>query len=605
MTDGAQAGRRPQTQWALLRDAYGALGWKLVALFTVIPLAGILEGFSLTLLFPLMVELGVESDDSGMLAQAIRGFLDLIALPEGFGPILLLLVIVLQVQVAMTLLLGLLEADCQSRYQVVWKRRLFEAFVSARWSHSMQERTAAQVNAIITESGRISTSLGLAIQLVGSAVMIVIYAAISLVAAWQVVVVLGGLGLLIFAATRPFTRRGSLLGHRLSEAAEAIQHATNEFLANLKLLKTTSTEARATRSFFATSDQLRLAARRAALHPKIVLALYMSLGYFLLGGGIYVAIDLLALSAASIVVSIYVFLRLYVQISNLQQNRQSLALSLPGLSVATGLLDSAEAAAESPHGGLTLSSRGAVALALDEVEARYGDHVALSGLSHAFDPGAVIGLTGPSGAGKSTFVDVIAGLVEPAAGGVEIDGVPLDDINIRQWRRSIGYVAQDTLLLRATVRDNIAWGEEEAGDDQVEEAARLAHADGFIRSLPQGYDTMIGDRGVRLSGGQRQRIGLARALIGNKRLLILDEATSALDSESETKVLEAIEELRGRVTIIMVAHRLSTLRPCDPILVFQEGRLVESGSFAELVARGGQFARLWQLQSERQQSAAR
>lgn len=587
-----------------MRDAYGALGWKFVALFLVIPLAGILEGFSLTLLFPLMVELGVESDDSGLLAQAIERFLDMIALPDGFGPLLLLLVLVLQFQVATTLLRGVLEADCQSRYQIVWKRRLFEAFVSARWSHSMQERTAAQVNAIMTESGRISTSLGLSIQLIGSAVMIVIYAVISLVAAWQVVVVLGGLGVLIFAATRPFTRRGSLLGHRLSEASEAIQHATNEFLTNLKLLKTTSTEGRAVGSFHETSDQFRRAVYRTALHPKIVLALYMCLGYLLLGGGIYVAIDLLALSAASIVVSIYVFLRLYVQISNLQQNRQSLALTLPGLSVAGRLLSGAEKAAESPHGGLTLPSHGPVALALDDVEARYGDHVALSGLSHAFDPGAVIGLTGPSGAGKSTFVDVVAGLVQPASGKVEIDGVSLDDMNIRQWRRSIGYVAQDTLLLRASVCDNIAWGEEAASDELVEEAARLAHADGFIRSLPQGYDTMIGDRGVRLSGGQRQRIGLARALIGNKRLLILDEATSALDSESEAKVLEAIEELRGRVTIIMVAHRLSTLRPCDPILVFQEGRLIESGSFAELVGRGGQFARLWQLQSERQQSAA-
>jgi ABC-type multidrug transport system fused ATPase/permease subunit len=216
----------------------------------------------------------------------------------------------------------------------------------------------------------------------------------------------------------------------------------------------------------------------------------------------------------------------------------------------------------------------------------------------------VIGLTGPSGAGKSTFVDVVAGLVQPSAGTVEIDGVPIDDINIRGWRRTIGYVAQDTLLLRASVRENIAWGEPTASEGAIEQAARLAHADHFICALPQGYETVIGDRGVRLSGGQRQRIGLARALLGDKRLLILDEATSALDSESEAKVLEAIESLRGRMTVIMVAHRLSTLRPCDRVLVFEDGRLVEVGGFAELIRQGGSFARLWHLQSQRNEAAA-
>ncbi len=212
--------------------------------------------------------------------------------------------------------------------------------------------------------------------------------------------------------------------------------------------------------------------------------------------------------------------------------------------------------------------------------------------------GRILGITGPSGAGKSTLVDAVVGLIRPTAGVIRIDGQSLDSLDIPSWRRSIGYVGQDTLLMRGSVARNIAWGFEGIGADAICEAARLAHAVDFIAALPQGYDTVIGDRGVRLSGGQRQRLGLARALLAQRRLLVLDEATSALDSESEARVLDAVASLRDRVTVIMVAHRLSTLRLADTILVLDGGHLVEAGGFGDLVAGGGHFARLWQLQSE-------
>ena len=584
--------------WALLRDAGRSLGWKFSALLVVIPVASLLEGFSLTLLLPLMVELGVTTDSADFLYRAIKSVLAFIALPDGFGPLLVLLVVVLQLQVAMTLFRGILEADLQNRYMMIWKRRLFEAFVNARWLYSMQERTAAQASAILTETGRISTSLGYIIQIIGSTILAIIYAAISLIAAWQVILLLCLLGGGIFAATRPLTRHGGVLGQKLSEASEGMHHAVSEFLANLKLLKVTSTEQRAIDAFGATSERFRVSGFLASLHPRIVLALYMSLGYVLLGSGIYVAIGVLQQSAASLVVSIYVFLRLYVQISNIQQTRQTLAVTLPGFAAANELLSRARREVEVLHDGVPLASATPACIELKDIEARYGDHVALRNMSVRIRPGAVVGLTGASGAGKSTFVDVVAGLIEPTSGTVEIDGLGLVGLNLRGWRRSIGYVAQETLLLRGSVFDNIAWGESGASEQEVRQAAEMAHAHRFIQALPEGYATVIGDRGIRLSGGQKQRIGLARALLGRKRMLILDEATSALDSESEAKILQAVEGLRGEVTIIMVAHRLSTLRLCDQILVLDGGRLIESGSFSTLAEQGGQFSRLWQIQSE-------
>jgi len=185
--------------------------------------------------------------------------------------------------------------------------------------------------------------------------------------------------------------------------------------------------------------------------------------------------------------------------------------------------------------------------------------------------------------------------VHPAARKVFVDDMPLEEIALADWRRSIGYVGQETLLLNGTVANNIAWGHD-CSATEIEAVARMANAHGFINDLPAGYATEIGDRGTRLSGGQRQRLGLARALIGNKRLLILDEATSALDSESEHEIMAALRVLRSRVTVLMVAHRLSTLCEADTILMFDQGRLIESGNWGELVARDGAFAKLWRLQ---------
>jgi ABC-type multidrug transport system fused ATPase/permease subunit len=220
----------------------------------------------------------------------------------------------------------------------------------------------------------------------------------------------------------------------------------------------------------------------------------------------------------------------------------------------------------------------------------------LDGISFEIPAGTVVGVTGTSGAGKSTFVDLIVGLLKPDSGVIKIDGIPIDNLQLLQWRQSIGYVGQDTLLLDGTVALNIGWGT--AGDRQeIERAARAAQIHDFIASLPQGYDTEVGDRGVRLSGGQRQRVGLARALMGSKRLLILDEATSALDSANEYEVMHALSQLKGQITVVMVAHRLSTLNIADRIIVLERGEIVESGSWDELLAVGsGTFTRLWQVQ---------
>jgi ABC-type multidrug transport system fused ATPase/permease subunit len=205
-----------------------------------------------------------------------------------------------------------------------------------------------------------------------------------------------------------------------------------------------------------------------------------------------------------------------------------------------------------------------------------------------------VALVGATGCGKTTVVDLLMGLLHPTGGCLRVDGVEVGEHNVRAWQRSIGHVPQQIFLCDDTIARNIALGlpDGELDRARVEQAARIARLHEFVAGLPKGYDTMVGDRGIRLSGGQRQRIGIARALYDDPDLLVLDEATSALDNVTENAVFEALQALAGRKTIVMVAHRLTTVRSCNLVCVMEHGRIVERGSYDELMRSSQRFRSL-------------
>ena len=220
------------------------------------------------------------------------------------------------------------------------------------------------------------------------------------------------------------------------------------------------------------------------------------------------------------------------------------------------------------------------------------------GLNLHIPAGQKVGLVGPSGAGKSTLVHLIQRLDDVKEGGILIDGHDIRQVSVDSLRKKIAVVPQETALFARSIRENIRYGRPEASDEEVEEAARLAYCDAFIRELPAGYDTQVGERGLRLSGGQRQRLGIARAFLKDAPILILDEATSALDTRSEAEIQVALADLVRNRTVLAVAHRLSTVANFDRILVLQNGRIVEDGSPEELMKRNGLYAALWNMQAK-------
>ena len=338
-----------------------------------------------------------------------------------------------------------------------------------------------------------------------------------------------------------------------------------------------------------------LKARRikSLLSPVVTIVVALCTGFVLWRGTLLILAG--AMTAGALTVFLAYLSKFFKPVQDLAKMTNTIAQTSVALERIQAILAADEVIPEHPDAKDPGSLRGEITF--EHVAFGYGDVApVLRDVNFTIKPGQVVGIVGPTGGGKSTVVSLIPRFYDPTAGRVLIDGADIRDWKLVSLRREIGFVLQETILFRGTIRDNIAYGRPDAKPDEIVAAAKLANADEFIVKMPQGYDTIVGERGDTLSGGQRQRIGIARAVIRDNPILILDEPTAALDTESEQLVVQGLERLMKGRTVIMIAHRLSTIRDADTIIVLKDGVVAEQGSHDELVARGGVYAELYRIQ---------
>ncbi len=562
---------------------------------------GLTEGMTLLLLLPLLSLAGVEVQGS---VNSISARLSSMFASIGVHPTL---VTVLLFYVVLTVLLATLtrarsieETKLVQDYTLSLRSRLYAAVSRAEWLVLSRIRSSDFTYALTTAMAEAERGANNLLYVIATSVVALIYSLLAFRVSVELsALVLGAtIVVLMLKRVRMSIVTGKNAGARVVASTQEMYATAAEQLGGLKTAKSYGQETRHL-SLFLDSARTLNRAQLSLTHAVANLRWQMTIGSVIaLGFILYLAVNTLHLATAAILLLLFLFSRLVPRLLSIQQTYQEVASALPALETIEKLISECESAPERTGGG-TQSISIDRKIEVRDVSFSYielGDRQHLSHVSLLIPAGKTTAIVGPSGAGKSTMADILLGLVRPQQGLVIVDDVALDDSHLASWRLQIGYVAQDTYLFNDTVRFNLEWAKPGATETDMLDALERASATGFIERLPLKLDTIIGERGVQLSGGERQRLSLARALLRKPRLLILDEATSALDSENEERIYAAIQNLRGEITVLIITHRLATVRSADVIHLLDDGKVATSGTWDELSSASARFRELCRAQ---------
>ncbi len=471
----------------------------------------------------------------------------------------------------------------------------FEDFFNASWHFFSSGKQGVLLNTFTRELTVVGDAFGAMALFFASILQMIFFMAVPFYLSWQVTVVSLGVA---FLFALPFILLGKIsyrLGILNTATANKITSVVHENLSLAKVVLGFGNQQKSTDKLASAFDaHCRVTLKSQVLNIAIPV-LYRPFGVIMVVIALFTA-RRFGVPLSEIMVLLLALLQVALSIGNLTAQKNSLENFFPSYEQIKNLKARAkqlkQTSGSRQFNGLTRE------LLIQGLSFAYpGQGPVVVDINVRIPKGKMVALVGESGVGKSTFIDLIMGFHQPTAGRIVFDDIPLQDFDIHSYRSAIGYVPQDSVLFNMSIRDNMLWAYSLATDKDISEACRQANADEFIKQLPEGYNTLVGDRGIRLSGGQIQRLALARAILRKPSLLILDEATSSLDTYSERLIQQAIENIAKETTVIVIAHRLSTIANADYIYVLKKGRVIEQGGYSDLIQMNGCFSQMVQQQA--------
>ena len=552
-------------------------------------LAGVAEGIGLSALLPLVSvamgsQAGAESAASvghSGLERVVTETLTSVGLTPTLGVLLIVIVIAIVLKSGLVLLakkqVGYTVAHVASDLRLT----LIRALLIARWEYFLRQPIGVLANSMATEAVRTSKAYLHAALMSALAVEVLVYTGVALLISWKATLISLAIGLIIAYMLKRLVGRARRAGVRQTDLLKSlIAHLTDTFI-SIKPLKAMARESRADALLAKKTNRLNKALQKQVLSKETLKAVQEPLFVALLAIGLYVVSVFLRFPLATVLVLVFLLTRIVKRVNKVQQEYQEMVILESAYWSLKDTIREAERAREPNLGAETPSLDHAIRL--DRVSFAYNEEWVLKEASLSFPSGLLTAIVGPSGIGKTTIADLLIGLIRPQQGEVWVDDLPLAKVDLKKWRKMIGYVPQETLLLHDTVFINVTLGDPELGEEEAEDALRAAGAWEFVTEMPKGMYSTVGERGSMISGGQRQRIALARALVHKPKLLVLDEPTSALDQESEAAICETLQQLSGKYTILAISHRNTLIGAADRAYQLEDGKalLVQDHNVAD------------------------
>lgn len=571
-----------------LRTAFGRYRWHVSLLVLLALVSPLLEGIGINAFIPLIGFFSGGSGGTDFITTTIKSFFELIHVPFTFRYLLVFIFCLFVIRaisvVAFGYIRGWVNADFLSKEsEDVMRRTLLSS-----WPFTLKQKIGTMQNTLVRDVQQAGNLLGAAVQIIQSFSGFLMYLLVAInISPVMTSYTLGG-GAILLIVLRPLLKRTHLIGRRAAGVEKQFAQFLSEHIIGMKAIKAAGAERAAIASGSKHIRLMRDLSIRQSLVGTISASLFQPFSIALVVLLFFLTYNTPGFNIISFGASLYLIQKIFSYLESGQNSLQSISGLLPYVRNVATFKRELDIHRESNEGDKSFALN--KELVFQDVSFSYDDgKQVLDNVNFSVPRGTTVGLIGPSGAGKTSVADLLLRLFKPSAGSMLLDGIPSDAIRLQEWRQHIGYVSQDVFLLNSSIEENIRFYNQALTMEDIEVAARQANIYEFIMGLPQGFETITGDRGVMLSGGQRQRIALARALAGKPELLILDEATSALDHESEKLIHEAIRALHGKVTVFIIAHRPSTIAEADTILVLNTGHIVEEGTPQELLANHSSY----------------